>query len=101
MAFGRVALLGDAAFVARPHCGMGVTKAAGDAMTLASELAGGYEVPEALSRYDASRRRFGAAVVTHGRELGSYLEGSDTPAARSHHTADAVMREIAVTREYV
>ena len=25
LAFGRVALLGDAAFVARPHCGMGVT----------------------------------------------------------------------------
>lgn len=27
LAFGRVALLGDAAFVARPHTGMGVTKA--------------------------------------------------------------------------
>ncbi len=26
MAFGRIALLGDAAFVARPHCGMGVTE---------------------------------------------------------------------------
>jgi len=101
MAFGRIALLGDAAFVARPHCGMGVTKAAGDAMTLASELAAGDEVPAALSRYDTSRRRFGAAVVAHGRELGSYLQGSDTPEARSHHTADAVMREIAVTREYV
>ena len=31
MAFGRVALLGDAAFVARPHVGAGVTKAALDA----------------------------------------------------------------------
>jgi 2-polyprenyl-6-methoxyphenol hydroxylase-like FAD-dependent oxidoreductase len=26
MTFGRIALLGDAAFVARPHCGMGVTE---------------------------------------------------------------------------
>lgn len=101
MTFGRVALLGDAAFVARPHCGMGVTKAAGDAMTLVDALAACTDVPEALSRYAASRRPFGAAVVAHGRELGSYLEGSDTPAARSHHTADAVMREIAVTRAYV
>ena len=101
MAFGRTALLGDAAFVARPHCGMGVTKAAGDAMTLVSELTACNEVPEALARYDTSRRRFGAAVVAHGRELGSHLQGSDTPEALSHHTADAVMREIAVTREYV
>src|SRR5262244_4657261 len=34
-AFGRVALLGDAAFVARPHVGAGVTKAALDAASLA------------------------------------------------------------------
>jgi len=45
-------------------------------------------------------RPFGAAVVEHGRELGAYLQGSDTAAARAHHTADAVMREIAVTREF-
>ena len=102
MVFGRVALLGDAAFVARPHCGMGVTKAAGDAMTLVSALdASDGDVPAALRKYDSARRRFGAAVVAHGRELGSYLQGIDTPEARSHHTADAVMREIAVTREYL
>ena len=34
IAHGRVALMGDAAFVARPHVGMGVTKAAEDAMAL-------------------------------------------------------------------
>ena len=32
--FGRLAILGDAAFVARPHVGMGVTKTAGDAVAL-------------------------------------------------------------------
>src|SRR5262249_14498124 len=37
--FGRVALLGDAAFVVRPHVGMGAIKAAQDAMTLADALA--------------------------------------------------------------
>ncbi|HZN24753.1 MAG TPA: FAD binding domain-containing protein [Burkholderiales bacterium] len=102
MSFDRVALLGDAAFVARPHCGMGVTKAAGDAMKLVDLLvATGGEVPTALANYDQSRRPFGAAVVEHGRDLGSYLEGTRTEAARRHHTAEAVMREIAVTRDYL
>ena len=38
MAFGRVAILGDAAFVARPHIGAGVAKAAEDALALAEAL---------------------------------------------------------------
>lgn len=59
------------------------------------------EVPAALERYDERRRRFGAAVVAHGRELGAWLEGRDTPEARAHHAPAAVMREIAVTREFV
>lgn len=59
------------------------------------------DVAAALVSYDRSRTRFGAAVVAHGRELGSFLQGFDTASARSHHTPEAVMREIAVTREYV
>ncbi len=38
MAFGRVAILGDAAFVARPHVAAGVSKAADDAAALAAAL---------------------------------------------------------------
>jgi 2-polyprenyl-6-methoxyphenol hydroxylase-like FAD-dependent oxidoreductase len=38
LVFGRTILVGDAAFVARPHGGMGVTKAACDALTLARQL---------------------------------------------------------------
>jgi 2-polyprenyl-6-methoxyphenol hydroxylase-like FAD-dependent oxidoreductase len=102
IAFGRVALLGDAAFVARPHCGMGVTKGAGDAMALVDLLQEtGNDVPAALARYEAARVRFGAAVVAHGRRLGAHLQGIATDEARSHHTPQAVMREIAVTRRYV
>ena len=102
MAAGRVALLGDAAFVARPHCGMGVTKAAGDAMALVSCLRETErDVALALARYDRLRRRFGAAVVAHARELGSWLQGTDTPEARRHHTPEAAMAEIAITRDYV
>src|SRR4029077_5873515 len=37
--FGRVALLGDAAFLARPHPGAGTTKGALDAACLADALA--------------------------------------------------------------
>lgn len=67
-------MLGDAAFVARPHVGTGVTKAALDAQCLANVL----RVPDAnlgaaLSRYDAERRRFGTWLVDRGRYLGAYL----------------------------
>jgi 2-polyprenyl-6-methoxyphenol hydroxylase-like FAD-dependent oxidoreductase len=101
MALGRVALAGDAAFVARPHVGMGVTKGAGDAIALVESLVeSGNDVLSALARYETRRLRFNAAVVAHGRELGAWLEGIDTPAARRHHAPEAVMAEIAVTRDY-
>jgi len=52
----RVALLGDAAFVARPHVGQGVTKAAGDALALVQALtAAEHQVPQALAAYSRMR----------------------------------------------
>ncbi len=39
MAFGRVALIGDAAFAARPHAAAGTAKAAADASSLAAARA--------------------------------------------------------------
>lgn len=98
--FGRVALLGDAAFVARPHVGMGVTKAAGDAMALADALHDACAVGPALASYETARKSVGAAVVAHARELGAYLGGERSIEARQRHTPDAVMREIAVTRSF-
>lgn len=99
MAHDRIALLGDAAFVARPHCGMGVSKAAGDAMLLADLLQGSHnDVAAALARYSTARVRFGKSVVAHARMLGAYLQGC---ANTEHlHTPEAVMRDIAVTREF-
>jgi 2-polyprenyl-6-methoxyphenol hydroxylase-like FAD-dependent oxidoreductase len=75
LAFGRVALLGDAAFVARPHVARGAIKAGHDAMALAEALAGNVPVEAALRRYDAERRPAGAALVAESRRLGAYLEG--------------------------
>ena len=100
LTFGRVALLGDAAFVARPHVGMGVTKAAGDAMALSDALNDAIAVETALAAYDAARTPVGAAVVRHARELGAYLGGDRSEEAKRRHTPDAVMREIAVTRSF-
>jgi 2-polyprenyl-6-methoxyphenol hydroxylase-like FAD-dependent oxidoreductase len=101
IAFDRIALLGDAAFVARPHAGMGVTKAAGDAMALADSLrACGGDVVPALQRYQAARVPFGTAVVDYARALGAWLEGVETEEARRHHTPQAVMEEIAVERDF-
>jgi 2-polyprenyl-6-methoxyphenol hydroxylase-like FAD-dependent oxidoreductase len=96
MMYGRTALLGDAAFVARPHCGMGVSKAAGDAMALFDVLCGAdMDIASALAVYETQRSRVGKAAVRHGRDLGAYLQGSSSAAAAGHHTPQAVMREIA------
>jgi 2-polyprenyl-6-methoxyphenol hydroxylase-like FAD-dependent oxidoreductase len=94
LAFGRIALLGDAAFVARPHVGMGVTKAADDAMALAQALAAHGATPHALQAYEARRLAPSAAVVERGRLLGAYLEASQRGAAL--RDADEVMRQTAV-----
>ena len=73
LAHGRIALMGDAAFVARPHVGMGVAKAGDDALALAACIAAHGATPDALHRYDALRRPAGMAVVERARQLGAAL----------------------------
>jgi 2-polyprenyl-6-methoxyphenol hydroxylase-like FAD-dependent oxidoreductase len=75
---GRVALVGDAGFLARPHAGAGVTKAALNAAWLADALAAN-DVDTALSVYQMRARAFGAALVARGRYLGGYLEDPPRP----------------------
>ena len=100
IAFGRVALLGDAAFVARPHVGMGVTKAALDAQCLADAItAAGGDLDAALARYDRERRHFGTRVVARARRLGAYLEAQLKPPGERtelerHQRPEVVMHEI-------
>ena len=105
MAFGRIALLGDAAFVARPHCGMGVTKAAGDAMALVTALRKHADTLDALSDYSEVRTQFGTAIVQHARHLGAYMQAQlKTPTEREmaerYRTPEAVMRETAVPAHF-
>lgn len=80
MADGRVAVMGDAAFVARPHSIGGVSKAALDAQCLADSLAGSDDIAMALARYEESQLDFGRRLVAHSRYLGAFLEhGADAP----------------------
>jgi 2-polyprenyl-6-methoxyphenol hydroxylase-like FAD-dependent oxidoreductase len=72
-AFGRIALVGDAAATARPHMGFGVSKAAADAIALAKALEGCDDTDEALARYDAQRAPMGERTMMHGRKLGTFL----------------------------
>jgi 2-polyprenyl-6-methoxyphenol hydroxylase-like FAD-dependent oxidoreductase len=82
IALGRVVLLGDAAFVARPHVGAGVTKAALDAECLAREIqAADGDLDAALERYDRERRLFGSRIVARARRLGAYIEAQLKPPA--------------------
>jgi 2-polyprenyl-6-methoxyphenol hydroxylase-like FAD-dependent oxidoreductase len=80
ISFGRVALMGDAAFVARPHVGMGVTKAAEDAMALTELVALHGGTPEAVQAFQDRRLQPARAVVERGRALGDYMQaqGADT-----------------------
>jgi 2-polyprenyl-6-methoxyphenol hydroxylase-like FAD-dependent oxidoreductase len=99
---GRVALLGDAAFVARPHVGMGTTKAALDARYLAEAILGcGADLEPALRQYDAACRKFGGRVVARGRWLGAHLEAQvrksraeRTSLELNHIPFDTLFREV-------
>lgn len=101
LAFNRVALLGDAAFVARPHCGMGVTKAGADARDLLLNLRSHATVPESLAAYESQRVEFGSFIVNHARALGAYMQAQlrtaeERTMAEKYRTVEAVMRETAV-----
>lgn len=86
MAFGRVALMGDAAFVARPHVGMGVTKAAEDACALTDCIAAHGATPQALHAFEQKRLTPCMAVVERARMLGAYMQAGNQTLARDART---------------
>lgn len=71
MSVGRACLLGDAAFVVRPHTAGATAKAAADAMTLASQLKHQPgDLPRALRSYAQQRLHAGHQMSGHGVNLG-------------------------------
>jgi 2-polyprenyl-6-methoxyphenol hydroxylase-like FAD-dependent oxidoreductase len=71
LVFGRALIMGDAAFVARPHVGAGVTKAGLDAACLADALAEHDSIEAALSHYGATRKAAGDWIISRAREFGA------------------------------
>ncbi len=69
---GRVVTIGDAAFTARPHVGMGVTKAAMDAFTLSEYLEDSTNLDD-LDKWENSRLKESQFIVNRSRKLGQYL----------------------------
>lgn len=70
--FGRTCLLGDAAFVVRPHTAGATAKAAREAMLLADLLqqAGG-DVKQALPAFQTEQLRYGHELHKYGVTLGN------------------------------
>lgn len=83
MAFGRVCLLGDAAFVLRPHPAAATAKAAADAMALAAALkAYPSDAPAALRAWDVRQLDYGRVLAEQaiivGKRSVEYRAGSRT-----------------------
>jgi len=99
MAFGRVAIVGDAAFVARPHVAAGVSKAADDAAALAGALQEEGDIESALKRYEMTRLRENYRIIERARHLGAYLQATQTQEEKAraglHSTDNAVIAETA------
>ena len=98
--FGRVALMGDAAFVGRPHVGMGVTKAGDEAIVIAKHIANLGATPAALQAYGDERLKLGQQVVARAQYLGRYMQAQGIKGARDSdrlkRNASTVMAETAI-----
>jgi 2,6-dihydroxypyridine 3-monooxygenase len=78
MAFGRVALIGDAAFAARPHAAAGTAKAASDAWSLAAALAAEPDVPRALAAWEPGRLELGNDLLSRVAAMGARSQFTNT-----------------------
>ncbi|HUO45763.1 MAG TPA: monooxygenase, partial [Acidimicrobiia bacterium] len=74
MAFGRVCLLGDAAFAARPHAAAGTAKAAADAWDLVATLKAIADIRKGLAAWESRALRRGRQLVARARRLGELAQ---------------------------
>ena len=100
MAHRNIAIVGDAAFTARPHVAVGITKAIEDALVLAEELDKYADIAASLSSFNDNRLPANHAWIDRSRQLGAYLQtrlfsAAECHYAQQHRTKDAVMRETA------
>jgi 2-polyprenyl-6-methoxyphenol hydroxylase-like FAD-dependent oxidoreductase len=97
MGRGRIAIIGDAAFVARPHCGAGVSKAADDAASLTTALNTIHLIEDAIDDFSAERTKAGKAAVAWAAHLGSYFQMDRT----GHRRADFSPDRPPISPEYI
>ncbi|WP_342070947.1 FAD-dependent monooxygenase [Yoonia algicola] len=105
MAVGRAAMVGDAAFVARPHVGAGVTKAAQDAQALCDCLAAAETVEAGLQAYHDARHQADMIAYKRGQHMGEYMVPKYETAEQkaewaNEHNIDTIMRDTAVMNYY-
>lgn len=83
MVKGRVILLGDAAFIPRPHTAASTSKAAANALALADALAVSPDnVDAALQEWEPGQLALGRALYRQGTGIGDYLLFKKPPVAR-------------------
>ena len=71
MVFGRICLVGDAAFVVRPHTAAAAAKAAADASALARTLRDtGSDMEAGLAAWQRSQLAYGRGLLDYGTRLG-------------------------------
>jgi 2,6-dihydroxypyridine 3-monooxygenase len=75
---GRVAVLGDAAFVARPHAAAGSAKAAEDGFQLAQHLTLAADVDPALDAWQKAQLALGRSVLHRTRQAGQRAQIDST-----------------------
>jgi 2,6-dihydroxypyridine 3-monooxygenase len=79
MVFGRICLIGDAAFAVRPHAAAGTAKAAADGWELARELvAAGGDVPAALAAWERRQLALGRSLLARCRDIGNSSQFTGT-----------------------
>jgi 2,6-dihydroxypyridine 3-monooxygenase len=70
MSFGRACLVGDAAFVVRPHAAAGSAKAAADAWELARALEEHEDFESALASWEPGQLALGSGLLERTRRIG-------------------------------
>lgn len=97
MAFGRICLIGDGAFVARPHAAAGTAKAAEDGYQLSKALLEtALDVPRALALWEPRQLALGRSLVRRNQEAGALLQSGAWPVGAPlsfglYETGDSIM----------
>ena len=76
MAIGRVALIGDAAFIPRPHTAASTAKAAANALGLANALRRNSDIVAALRGWEPDQIQYGLHLRRQGTALGNRSQKS-------------------------